>query len=119
MRRTVGREERVMRVSADIGVIPIGVGVILSEYVAVAVRTLSAHGLVPRSHAHGSSVEGELPTVLEAIGAAIEAVHAAGAPRVSTSLKLSTRVDRPQSDVEKVSSLERRLGSAPGDSAAP
>ena len=106
-----------MHVSADIQLIPIGVGESLSASIAAAIRVIEARGLAPRTHAHGTSVEGDLSVVLAAIEAAIAAVHAAGAPRVSTAVKISSRTDRAQSDAEKVASVERHLGrgkSSPG-----
>ncbi len=100
-----------MRVAVDLCLIPIGVGVSLSKHVAVAIEVLRDKGLSPRTHAHGTSLEGEYSEIFAALEEAIAAVHAAGAPRVSTSIKLSSRIDRPQSDAEKMESIERRLRS--------
>ncbi len=100
-----------MKIAADLCLIPIGVGVSLSEHVAIAIQVLRARGLSPRTHAHGTSVEGDYEQVFSALKEAIEAVHAAGVPRISTSIKLSSRIDRAQSDADKVASIERRLGS--------
>jgi len=36
-------------------------------------------------------------------------VHALGAPRISTSLRLGTRTDREQSMADKLESVERKL----------
>jgi uncharacterized protein YqgV (UPF0045/DUF77 family) len=36
-------------------------------------------------------------------------VHALGAPRISTSLRLGTRVDRAQTMADKMTSVERKL----------
>ena len=84
-----------MRVAVDLCLIPIGVGVSLSKHVAIAIEVLRDKGLSPRTHAHGTAIEGEYAEVFAALEEAISAVHAAGAPRVSTSIKLSSRVDRP------------------------
>ena len=100
-----------MKVSVDLSLIPIGVGVSLSPSIATAIRVLKSHGFQPVTHGHGTAIEGEYDAVFAALRAAIEAVHADGAPRVSTSIKLSSRTDREQSDADRVASVERRLKS--------
>ena len=53
----------------------------------------------------------ELCVVMDAIRQCHEQVHELGAPRIFTSLKLGTRVDRDQTLADKVTSVESRLGS--------
>ncbi len=98
-----------MRVMADICIVPIGVGVSLSEYVTACERVLRDAGLTPNLHAFGTNVEGEWDDVVEAIKACHEAVHEMGAPRVHTSVKLSTRTDRSQTLADKIASVRGRL----------
>jgi uncharacterized protein (TIGR00106 family) len=98
-----------MKVLADISIVPIGVGVSLSTYVAACERVLREAGLEPRLHAFGTNVEGEWDAVLGAVRRCHEVVHRMGAPRVHTALKLSTRVDRDQSLGDKVRSVEKQL----------
>jgi uncharacterized protein (TIGR00106 family) len=98
-----------VRVSADIQIIPIGVGVRLGAPIAAAIRAIEGAGLQPVTHAHGTSVEGELDAVLEALRCAIEAAHIAGAPRVSTAVKIGSRTDREQSDAQRLESVRRHL----------
>jgi uncharacterized protein (TIGR00106 family) len=98
-----------MKVLADISIVPIGVGVSLSTYVAACERVLREAGLEPRLHAFGTNVEGEWDAVLGAVRRCHEVVHRMGAPRVHTALKLSTRVDRDQSLGDKVQSVETQL----------
>jgi uncharacterized protein (TIGR00106 family) len=100
-----------MKVLAEISVVPIGVGVSLSPYVAACERVLREAGLDPQLHAFGSNVEGDWDAVLGAIRRCHEVVHALGAPRVSTSVRLSTRVDRAQSLDDKVQSVRRQAES--------
>ena len=38
-----------------------------------------------------------------------EALHAMGAPRIYTTLKLNTRIDREQSFFDKVASVEQKI----------
>jgi uncharacterized protein (TIGR00106 family) len=94
-----------MRVLADLSVIPLGVGVSLSEYVAACERVLRQSGLDPNLHAFGTEVEGDWETVMTALRRCHDVVHEMGAPRVSTTVKLSTRVDREQTLADKVKSV--------------
>lgn len=98
-----------MKVLADISIIPLGVGLSLSKYVAACERVLRDAGLEPRLHAFGTEVEGEWDTVMAAVRSCHNTVHEMGAPRVSATLKLSTRVDRDQSLGDKVRSVEDQL----------
>jgi uncharacterized protein (TIGR00106 family) len=100
-----------MKVLAEVSVIPIGVGVSLSEYVAACERVLRDAGLEPRLHAFGSNVEGDWDVVMGAIRRCHEKVHEMGAPRVSTSVKLSSRIDRSQTLEDKVRSVTGKTGS--------
>lgn len=99
-----------MRVIVDLCVVPLGVGVSLSEYVTACERVLQAAGLTTQLHAYGTNVEGEWDQVFAAIKGCHEAVHAMGAPRISTTIKLGTRSDRAQTMQEKVASVREKLG---------
>ena len=103
-----------MKVIADLCVVPIGVGVSVSEYVAACERVLRDAGLEVRLHAYGTNIEGEWDTVFAAIKRCHEAVHAMGAPRISTSLKVGTRTDREQTMAEKIASVETKLKASDG-----
>jgi uncharacterized protein (TIGR00106 family) len=98
-----------MHVIVDLCVIPIGVGVSLSEYITACQRILEKAGLTCELHAYGTNVEGEWDDVLAAIKACHTKLHAMGAPRISTTLKIGTRTDRPQSMADKVQSVENKL----------
>lgn len=98
-----------MKVIVEFTVIPIGVGVSLSEYVAVCERILAERGLTYELHANGTNVEGEWDEVMNAIKACHEALHQMGVPRLSTLVKISTRTDKDQSMADKVSSVRAKL----------
>lgn len=98
-----------MKVIVDLCVVPVGVGVSLSSYVAACERVLRDAGLEIRLHAYGTNVEGEWDAVFAAIRRCHEVVHAMGAPRISTTIKLGTRTDRSQTMDEKVRSVESKL----------
>lgn len=99
-----------MNVIADVCVIPLGVGVSVSDYVAACERVFADAGLKTHLHAYGTNVEGEWDAVFAAVKRCHEVVHRMGAPRVSTTLHVGTRTDRPQSMEDKVRSVQRKLG---------
>ena len=99
-----------MKVIADFCVVPLGVGVSVSEYVAACERLLRDAGLNPQLHAYGTNIEGEWDDVFAAIKACHEKIHDMGAPRISTTLKLGTRTDRTQTMADKVRSVETKIG---------
>ncbi|RMH14131.1 MAG: thiamine-binding protein [Planctomycetota bacterium] len=100
-----------MHVIVDFTVVPIGVGVSLSPYVAACEKVLSDAGLVHTLHANGTGVEGEWDEVFSALRRCHEVVHQMGAPRISTVVKIGTRVDRQQTMSDKVQSVKSKLGS--------
>lgn len=98
-----------MKVIVDLCVVPIGVGVSVSEYVTACERVLKDAGLDTQLHAYGTNVEGEWDDVFAAIKRCHEVVHEMGAPRISTTVKLGTRTDRSQTMADKIRSVEEKL----------
>jgi uncharacterized protein (TIGR00106 family) len=98
-----------MKVIADLCVVPLGVGVSVSEYVAACEKVLKKAGLKIQLHAYGTNIEGEWDRVFNAIKKCHETVHRMGAPRITTTLKFGTRTDRRQTMNQKVQSVKRRL----------
>jgi uncharacterized protein (TIGR00106 family) len=98
-----------MKVIADICLVPIGVGLSVSKYVAACERIFSDAGLNPQLHAYGTNIEGEWDDVMAAIKHCHEEVHRLGAVRISSSLRLGTRTDRNQSMQDKVESVRAKL----------
>ena len=98
-----------MKVIADLAIVPLGVGVSLSKYVAACERVLQKAGLEPTLHANGTNVEGEWDVVFAALKRCHETLHEMGAPRVSTNLRLGTRIDRAQTMLDKIKSVESKL----------
>ena len=94
-----------MKVIVDLTVVPIGVGVSLSKYVAACEEVLDRPGLKTMLHANGTNIEGEWDEVFAAIKACHEKVHGMGAPRIHTTVKLGTRTDREQSLEDKIDSV--------------
>lgn len=101
-----------MQVMIDLCVIPLGVGVSVSEYVTACQRVLEDAGLEHQMHAYGTNIEGEWDEVFAAVKRCHEVVHEMGAPRVSTSMRVGTRTDRSQTMSDKIESVERKLAGA-------
>jgi uncharacterized protein (TIGR00106 family) len=98
-----------MNVLVDVSIVPIGVGVSLSKYVAACERVLRDAGLAPQLHAYGTNVEGEWDQVFAAIRKCHELLHEMGAPRVSTNMRVGTRTDRQQTLQDKIDSVRAKL----------
>ena len=98
-----------MKVIADLTVLPIGVGVSLSKYIAACEKVIDDAGLDKRLHSYGTNIEGEWDDVFAAVKRCHEVLHEMGVPRVSCVIKAGTRTDRAQSMDDKVQSVEDKL----------
>ncbi len=98
-----------MKVIADLCVVPIGVGVSLGNYIAECEKILAKAGLKTRLHGYGTNIEGEWDAVMRAVKECHEKLHAMGAPRISSTLRLGTRVDRDQTIEDKIRSVREKL----------
>ncbi len=83
-----------MKALAEIQVIPIGVGVSVRSQILRAREIIREAGLEVEEHAYGTNVAGDLDTILETVKRLHEVLHAEGTPRISTALKLGTRIDK-------------------------
>ncbi|KAH9930764.1 uncharacterized protein B0H18DRAFT_993441 [Fomitopsis serialis] len=80
---------------ADFCLVPMGTGEpSVAEYVAECVRVLEKTGLKFKMHGYGTNLEGPWSTVMQAIHDCHAAVHAKGAPRIATDIRIGTRVDK-------------------------
>jgi uncharacterized protein (TIGR00106 family) len=98
-----------MKAIADISIIPLGVGLSLSSYVAACEQVFTEHGLEPKLHANGTNVEGDWDRVMDALKACHERLHEMGVPRVATNLRVGTRTDREPSMDAKLNSVKEKL----------
>jgi uncharacterized protein (TIGR00106 family) len=98
-----------MKVLADLTVIPLGVGLSLSQYVAACEKVLKEAGLKTKLHGYGTNIEGEWDAVFAAIKRCHEVLHEMGVPRIATSIKAGTRTDRDQTMDDKVKSVEAKM----------
>lgn len=98
-----------MRVMIDLCIVPIGVGVSLSHYIAACEKVFSEAGLKISLHAYGTNVEGDWDDVFAAVKRCHEVVHEMGAPRITTTIKAGTRTDRNQTMEDKIKSVQDKL----------
>ena len=98
-----------MKVIADLCVIPVGVGVSLGSYIAECENILQKAGLKTHLHGYGTNIEGEWDVVMQAIKDCHQSLHDMGVPRISTTIRLGTRVDREQSIEDKIRSVQEKL----------
>jgi uncharacterized protein (TIGR00106 family) len=98
-----------MKVLVDLSVVPLGVGLSLSKYVAACERVFEEAGLKTKLHAYGTNIEGEWDDVFAAVRRCHEVLHEMGVPRVSANLRVGTRTDKAQSLEDKVRSVEEKI----------
>ena len=98
-----------MRVSIDISIVPLGVGMSLSGYVAECINVFREFDLQYSLHAFGTNVEGDWDTVFQAVKTCHERLHAMNAPRLYTVIKVGTRTDKEQSLSDKINSVQKHL----------
>ncbi|ORY01954.1 hypothetical protein K493DRAFT_255273 [Basidiobolus meristosporus CBS 931.73] len=96
-------------VVADFCVIPMGVESSVSKYVAACQTALEQTGLTYVMHGYGTNIEGDWDAVSNAIKKCHEAVHALGCPRVSTSVRIGTRLDKESHIQDKIDSVHKLL----------
>lgn len=98
-----------MNVIVDLCVVPLGVGLSVSKYVAACEELITAAGLKSQLHAYGTNIEGEWDAVFAVVKQCHEKIHDMGAPRITTTIKLGTRTDRKQTMEDKVNSVREKL----------
>ena len=96
-------------VIVEISFVPLGVGTSLSKYVAESLRLIRESGLPHEFHSMGTNVEGEWDEVMSLIRRCQDRLFEMGAPRVTTSLKVSERRDKAYHMADKVSTVNRIL----------
>ena len=98
-----------MNVIVDLCLVPIGVGVSLSHYVAACEKVLAQTDLNYTLHANGTNIEGEWEAVFAAVKRCHQTVHNMGAPRIFSTIKCGTRTDKSQRMADKIDSVKRKL----------
>ncbi|WP_083699729.1 MTH1187 family thiamine-binding protein [Acidihalobacter ferrooxydans] len=84
-----------MQATAELQLIPLGAGVSVRPQIMRVITLLQTYDLLIETHASGTNIEGELHTILAAVAAVHETLHAEGTIRIVSYLKLETRTDKP------------------------
>ncbi|MBN1377680.1 MAG: MTH1187 family thiamine-binding protein [Gammaproteobacteria bacterium] len=83
-----------MKATADLQVVPIGVGVSVRKEIGRVIELLSGYDFIVETHAAGTNIEGELSDILAAVERIHETLHQNGSVRLLSYLKLETRSDK-------------------------
>ncbi len=94
-----------MWASVDLCVIPVSEGISLNMYIATCLKIIKRSGLEYELGPNGTAIEGEWHQVSQCVEECHRAVHALGAVRIFSILKINTRSDKKQSFREKVPSV--------------
>lgn len=86
---------------AEIQVIPLGVGVSVRSWVERAVKLIDARGFTYETHGYGTNVEGPIDALMDLVAEIHRDLHGAEVPRVSTVVKIGTRIDKDVRLAEK------------------
>jgi len=94
-----------MFVSIDLCLVPIGVGTSLSPYIKACKEIIEKFNLTHELGANGTAIEGDWGEVFECVRTCHERIHGLGAPRIYTTIKVNTRVDKKQTFTDKLNSV--------------
>ena len=94
-----------MWVNIDLCIVPIGVGVSLSPYIKLCISVIKEHKLEYEIGPNGTAIEGEWEQVFKCIKDCHAMLHKKGVPRIYTTLKVNSRIDKKQLFKEKVQSV--------------
>ena len=112
-----------MKVIADICVVPITGKTSVREEVRRAHEILVATGLPTHLHAYGTNIEGDYDVIFGALRRVHEELHALGVVRISTSIRVGSRIDKPQGIADKIGAITppraTRRSPAPGSAGRP
>lgn len=98
-----------MKVIADICVVPLTGQVSLRKEVARAHQILKETGLPVLLHGYGTNIEGDYDVIMAALKRVHEELHAGGAPRINTTIRLGSRTDKEQGIQDKIAAVEEEL----------
>lgn len=98
-----------MKVLVDLCVVPIGVGLSVSKYIAECEKIFKEAGLKTLLHAYGTNIEGDWDEVMAAVKKCHKVLHNMGVPRISSTIRLGTRTDREQTMEDKIKSVNEKM----------
>ena len=93
----------------ELSVIPIGTGTSLSVYVASVMRVIADSGLEYESHSMGTNIECEWDDVAPLVKKCHDELKKMGVQRISTTVRISERTDKPYTMSGKMKSLEEKI----------
>lgn len=96
-----------MHIIADICVTPLGQSASVHQEIKQAYKILRDTGLPVHLHAYGTNIEGDFETIVDALRRIHEDLHQNGVQRISTTLRLDSRIDKEQTMEEKIKSAEK------------
>lgn len=99
-----------MNVIADICVVPNTGRTSVRKEVARAHQILADTGLSVMLHGYGTNIEGDYDVICAALKKVHETLHAEGAARISTTIRLGSRVDKEQTVQDKIDAVQGELG---------
>ncbi len=94
-----------MKVIADICVVPNTGRTSVRKEVAQAHKLLADTGLAVMLHGYGTNIEGDYDVIFAALKRIHEELHAGGATRISTTIRLGSRVDKEQGIEDKLEAV--------------
>ncbi len=94
-----------MKVIVDLCIIPIGVGTSLSKYISICEKKIKKAELKYILCPNGTSIEGDWDKVFEVIKECHQILHNMDVPRIHTSIKLGSRIDKNQTLEDKIESV--------------
>lgn len=94
---------------AEFSIIPIGIGESMGDQIAKVVKIVDESGLSYKANPMGTVVEGNWEDVMPVIKKCHQEVIKSS-PRVITSISIDDRPGKPNRIVEKIRSVEKRLG---------
>ncbi|MHB0971138.1 MAG: MTH1187 family thiamine-binding protein [Thermoanaerobaculia bacterium] len=83
-----------MKATAEIQIIPLGVGSSVRKQVMRAHEIIKDAGIGAELQAWGTNVEGEIDDILAAVKRVHETLHAEGTVRIASFVKIGTRTDK-------------------------
>ena len=95
----------VMKVSADLCIVPMGVGPSVSPYVREVKAIVEASGLTATMHPNGTNIEGELSEICALAERCEARLAEMGVQRTFFTLIFSTRRDKDQSMADKLAAV--------------
>ena len=95
----------IMFVSIDLCLVPIGVGTSLSPYIKECKKIIEDSHLTYQLGPNGTAIEGDWEEVFKCVQKCHEKIHQNGVPRIYTTIKVNTRIDKLQRFTDKINSV--------------